>query len=147
MSDQEIKALGKEKRKAYRIGFLFFSVLSFTSLLFQFRYLITGESATTQPPIYQLIAGLIGAVIVGYLSYRFFALDYAKDISAAEKKVCERKVMSKYIKKKEGHLIKLSNAKEVSIAANLFDNLNIGDLVVIHRAPKSEYVFSVVKKG
>ena len=147
MTSDEIKELAKEKRKSYRIGLLFFGVIAIMNLLFYYRDIITGESAQSRPPVYQLIGGLALAVIVGYLSYRFFATDFAKDISSAEKKVCERKVMRKYVSKKAGHLIRLSNTKEVSIEASLFDHLKIGDLVVIHRAPKSEYVFSVEKKG
>jgi hypothetical protein len=43
-------------------------------------------------------------------------------------------------------LIRLSNTKEVNVEAELFKNINIGDVVVIQKAPISEYVLSVEKK-
>jgi peptidoglycan/LPS O-acetylase OafA/YrhL len=100
---KEIQELTKEKRKAYRIGVLFFAVLAVTTLAFQYRDLLTGTgSDTTRPPVYQLIAGLVAAVAVGYLSYRFFASDFTKDISTAEKKYVNAKSFRSTPKRKKG---------------------------------------------
>lgn len=146
LTDVEIRELRREKRKSLKIGLLFFFVLTVVNLVFYFQDFFLGAEGI-KPPVEQLIAGLFGALVVGYLSYRFFASDYSKDISSAEKKICERKVVQKYTKKKSDYLIRLSNTAEVSVASGLFENINIGDSVIIHRAPKSEYVFHVEKKS